>query len=306
MSLPKSRLMARRTQFYDAAAELTPFVATEVGTATYLLRTNDKHLSKSLFSKGGRGEIETLARVVALLEAIGGQDAVRGRTFLEVGANIGTTTVPALLDHGFGLAVALEPAAETFQTLRLNAVVNGLESRLLALPVAASNEIGRATLAGTVARGGKHAIAVNESSKRRATLDHVEIETVTLDSLVKAGTIEPEGVGLLWIDAQAHEGHVLEGAELLLESGVPTLMEWDPGALARQDGLEKVARACEFYTHFLDLRGPASGLRFREASALPGYTDHLEGGGRFTDVLLLRLEPGEPTAEVVGTLRAQH
>ena len=57
----------------------------------------------------------------------------------------------------------------------------------------------------------------------------IPVEAVTLDSLVARGVLDPERVGLLWIDAQGHEGAVLDGASTLVGAGVPAVVAIRPG-----------------------------------------------------------------------------
>jgi FkbM family methyltransferase len=293
-----------RAQYYDTAREMTPFLGVQSGSATFLVRTEDKHVGRSLFMNGGRGEMIVLRRAVSMLELLKGDGVVQGSTFLEVGANIGTTTIPALLDHGFGAAVAFEPEPSCFNTLKLNAVANGLDDRLSAIGAAVSNQTGRMTLAGSPEMGGKHWLANDEGGTRRAkakAATQVEVDTVTLDQMVAEGRLDPGRVGMFWMDAQGSEGHVLEGAGAVLEHGPPIVLEWDPGGLDRVGGLDKVTTAASAnYTHFIPLRKEAQdsdeGRSLRPAGELGDYTDAFIAPGRsqgFTDILLLRLEPGE-------------
>ena len=124
----------------------------------------------------------------------------------------------------------------------------------------------------------------------------IPVPTVTLDGLIEKGVIEPDRVGLLWIDAQAHEGHVLRGAGTLIERGVPIVLEWCPEELELVGDPEAIeAAAASQYTHFVDMRPPPGtpGFELRPATALGRYAATYEstGGRNFTDLLLMRLEP---------------
>src|SRR5215211_3534587 len=154
----------RRMRFYARAGSETPYVATEADGALYLIRTRDQNVGRSLFVNQARGEMHVLARVVALLTAALGEDAVRGRTFVDVGANIGTTTLPAVLRHGFAQAIAFEPEPHNLLDLRLNALLNGVEDRVRAVGTALSDATGASNLVVDLEQGGKHWIAVD--SKR--------------------------------------------------------------------------------------------------------------------------------------------
>lgn len=239
-----------------------------------------------------------LGRAVAAVEGLYGREAVSERTFIDVGANIGTTTIPAVLSHGFGTAIAIEPEPANFRVLRLNVLLNDLEDRIKALPLAASSEVGRSELVVTRDRGGKHWILTDRSKlKRKDASTVIVVETVTLDRLVESGEIDAERTGMLWMDAEGHEGHILAGASSLLERGTPLVLEWNPVILDRVGDRGRLQReVAENYTHFAGMgRNPDP-----DQPSFPLQTlDRLEGyAKRFldpndpatkTDILVLRL-----------------
>jgi FkbM family methyltransferase len=297
----------QRLEYFDRAGGYTPYLATEAGGALFLVRTEDKHIGRSLFSKRGRGELGVLARAVAAVSGVLGQDAIAGSTFLDVGANIGTTTVPALRVHAFGSAVAIEPEPENVLLLRLNVLLNDLESRVTVLPLAASSEVGSSDLVVNRSRGGKHWIASDPGKlgpKRRADDTLLTVETVTLDHLVETGVLDPERTGLVWMDAEAHEGHILQGASSLLARGIPLVLEWNPLILDRvgDRGMLERAVAAE-YTHFAALHRShdPGGPRFplQPVDTLPAYAERFLDRARGltkTDILVMRLIPEQAAA----------
>jgi FkbM family methyltransferase len=288
-----------RMAYFDRADRYTPYLATDVaGGAQFLVRTEDKHIGRSLFSKQSRGELAALTRAVRAIKALLGPDATKGRSFIDVGANIGTTTIPALVTHGFETAVAIEPEPENLRVLRLNVLLNDLEDRVTALGVAASNEVGRSELVVDRSRGGKHWIATDRSKLRRKNLKEntlVAVETVTLDHLADTGVIDPERTGLLWMDAEAHEGHILEGASQLL-----VRVEWNPVILYRVGDRGKIERAvADGYTHFAalhrNLEPNEPSFPLQTVDRLPDYAQRFldrSKGLTKTDVVVLRLDAG--------------
>jgi FkbM family methyltransferase len=293
-----------RLAYFDGADLYTPYLATVADGAIFLVKTEDKHIGRSLFSKRGRGELAVLGRAVAAIEGIMGPNAIERRSFVDVGANIGTTTIPALLAHGFDTAVAIEPEPENVRVLRLNILLNDLEDRVKVLPVAASNEVGRSELVVDRSRGGKHWIATDRSKLRRKNLAEnamLKVETVTLDHLVEIGVIEAERTGLVWMDAEAHEGHILEGASSLLGRGTPLVLEWNPVILDRVGDRGKLERAvASDYTHFAGMHRNPEPLEpsfpLQTVDRLPAYAERFLDRSRGltkTDILVLRLEPDQ-------------
>jgi FkbM family methyltransferase len=294
----------QRLAYFDGADQYTPYLATVAGEALFLVKTEDKHIGRSLFSKRGRGELAVLGRAVAAIEGLLGPSAVAQRSFVDVGANIGTTTIPALLSYGFDTAVAIEPEPENVRVLRLNVLLNDLEERVTVLSVAASNEVGQSDLVVNRSRGGKHWIATDRSKLRRkhhAENTMLRVATVTLDQLVEDGVIEPERTGLVWMDAEAHEGHILQGASSLLGRGTPLVLEWNPVILERVGDRGKLERAvASDYTHFAGMHrntDPSeASFPLQPVDQLPAYAERFLDRSRGltkTDILVLRLEPDQ-------------
>ena len=109
------------------AEESTSIVAVDTEAGCFLLATSDENITPSLFLKRSRGEIRTLRRTMSVLGELGLAPA--GGTLVDVGANIGTTTVSGLRQHGFERAVACEPEPRNVLLLELNIVANDLRER---------------------------------------------------------------------------------------------------------------------------------------------------------------------------------
>jgi len=291
-------LREEREAFFRRARRYTDYLSSPVGEGRLLVRTEDEHVGRALFAKQGRGDMKVLARSVLAASTLLGEQAIAGRTFIDVGANIGSTTVTALMSHPFADAVAIEPEPENFRTLRLNLVLNDLDSRVRAYPLAVSNVVGELDLVVDRAKSGNHWIAADEKALELVGEEEVtKVQTVTLDALAAQGAFDPDRVGLLWVDAENHEGQILEGALELVGRGVPVAFEWDPPGLAargKPDSIGEIVRA--HYTHFARLR--AGGPGNEKYRLLPieefdpqGRVVGPAGEDRFTDILVLRLRP---------------
>lgn len=215
----RTRTRGRRMLF-DHAQRVTPYVAVERDGLTLLVATWDKGLGRKLFAHRRRKEMRVLARVVATLEGRGVE--LRGSTLVDVGANIGTTSLPALAWHGFGKVVAIEPDPQNARVLRSSAALNGLEDRLSVVDAAAGAEVGHTTLVHSNRNSGAHRVARSDETGEVVPL-------TTLDALVTEGVIDPAEVGLVWIDAQGAEADVLAGAQSLIARRIPLVLELGMG-----------------------------------------------------------------------------
>jgi FkbM family methyltransferase len=306
-----------RIRFYEATRAHTPYIGVATDSGSYVVATTDQHIGKSLYAKRGRPEFRVLGVSVAAARILLGEDCISNRVFIDVGANIGTTTIPALVTHGFESAVCIEPEEENFRVLRANLALNGLVERSSAVRAGVSNRTGRSDLVVVEGAGGKPWIAVDaetaeqaresherlaaeEADRERPPMSVVEVELVTLDHLASEGTIDLDRLGMLWVDAEGHEGHVIEGATELVARGIPMVFEFHPEGLDERGDRDKIHElAEEHYTHFVDVRrqetDPAQPrFMLRPVSDLGRFAERFldpESPGYFTDLLMVRLDP---------------
>src|SRR3954468_16936768 len=93
---PVAREKAARRRFLESAESFTPYVVAERQEGTFVLPV---HGAAKLFANPRRTEFLVLARALEVLREHGTEGPLG--TIVDVGANIGTTVVPALLLHGF-------------------------------------------------------------------------------------------------------------------------------------------------------------------------------------------------------------
>jgi FkbM family methyltransferase len=290
----------RRLEFFAEAAGFTPFLGVvDTNGAKFIVQTSDETVGRSLFLKGSRGEYRILETTLEILEAAGRAKRLAGTTFLDIGANIGTTTVAALQLHGrdgsgvFARAIACEPEPTNVRLLKLNTVLNDIDDRVRVFPVALSDEIGTATLLLHPRNSGAHAVQTGKMQDHG--FQHVVVEQVTFDHLVERGLTDPDEVGIAWMDVQGHEGHVLNGAQALMRRGVPVVFEFYPNYLRLSGGLAKLHSALrDHYTHFVDLRAAFAGGKEgrRPVRELKEYSLKfgMPGERKYTDLLVMRLK----------------
>jgi FkbM family methyltransferase len=279
--------LAREIFFREAREQHVSLLGFETVDGVFMVDTSDEGVGFKLFIARKRGDGQTLGRVVAELEALGAP-TLSGTVFVDGGANIGTTTIVALLRFGFGRALACEPAPRNYSLLSMNIAANGLEEAVDALQVALGGEVGWLELTINPTSFGKHAV----TTKERAGFERVRVPVTTLDELVVTGKLEPDAVGLIWLDTQGYEGHILAGATSLLDRGVPLVTEVHPGMLRRSGGRAPLDRMlAESYTHVLDLRvSEEPGKGFVPVQELDAILAPYEQKG-FTDLLAVRV-PG--------------
>jgi FkbM family methyltransferase len=258
-----------RAEFVDRAAAFTPYVAVEVEGLTFLVSTHDPKMAK-FFASRKRNELRVLETALQLLGGAGG-------TFVDAGAYLGTATLAALRS-GFTAAVAVEPEPDTVRLLRANLALNGVDEQVRVVVAALSDRTGTATLdLGPGSRGKARLIAGPDDTARGET---VEVALTRLDDL----GLDPADIGLLWLDVEGHELHVLEGAPRTLAASPPLVTELYPRLLGRAGSLDGLVPLLgRHYTHVADLR---QGAELRPIGELAGLVDDYAEG--HTDLLLCR------------------
>jgi FkbM family methyltransferase len=241
-----------RKAIFSKASEFTPYLAVEAEELLFFVATDDTGVGRPLFVKRSRQDMRHLGTAVGLLAQLGLRSAES--TFVDVGANIGTTTVTALRRYQFARAVALEPEPGNFGILRLNLVANNIESVVTALQVAVSDGEGEERLVLSATSSGRHTLAPAVPEEPATT---TIVPAVTLDGLVARGVIDPDGVGLLWIDAPFHEAKVLAGASTLLDDGVPLVMAVHARGESWPETRDSLLRLLADYSDFAELRREA-------------------------------------------------
>jgi FkbM family methyltransferase len=270
---------AFRKEFAELAGRLTPYVAVEEGGLLYFLPTRQK-FGIGRFARSDWKEHRHLERALKVLGDLGVE--LPGDAFVDIGANIGTTTVPAVAKFGFTTAYAFEPEPENIRLLRVNLAANGLLEAVRVFELAVSNRTGTGELALRPTSGGKHHLI----GRWRLGAETLHIPLATLDELVADGRLEAETVGLLWLDIQGHELEALEGARTLLRRAIPIVMELDERQL-RPAQIETLrALLGEHYTGVIDLSRVRDEPNARPLSALEEIARRHEG--TYTDVLVFR------------------
>jgi FkbM family methyltransferase len=265
--------LARRG-VWRVAARFTPVLAVDREGLRLFVSTDDQVLSRRLFVYNRAPETDIQLTFAALRRIPGVAERLTDYTVLEIGANIGSHTVSLLKHYGAREVIAIEPSPGNCELLRQNALSNSVAERVKLLELALSDQDGSVSLEISPTNSGDHRVRVSGGSTNgtEASRDTIDVPAARLDSLVQAGEIDLERVGIVWLDAQGHEAHILGGAGTLLGSKIPIAMEYWPYGLRRAGGLELLHELiATHYSYVLDISPPGgSGPRVLRADELPG------------------------------------
>lgn len=149
-----------------------------------------------------------------------------GPIFVDVGANIGTQTIYALVSGRFSRAIAFEPDPRNFDLLSRNMAANGLSHQVTLVNAAVSRQTGEAILLRDPSLQGMHRIVEDHGANT------VSVPTVSLDDALASAGIGPQDVGLIWIDVEGHECEVFQSMCNLLDARVPVMFEYSRHAVS--------------------------------------------------------------------------
>ncbi|MEX0790163.1 MAG: FkbM family methyltransferase [Actinomycetota bacterium] len=283
-----ARSTGARGILFNLVSRYSPMVATEYGNGRILVDTNDGEIGRSLFITHDY-ERRYMGAAVDYLKQAGG--ASPGPVFVDVGANIGISTLDALLHFGFEKAVCFEPDSRNFRILKMNLVLNDLDEKVSAHRMALSNCEGERLLQRTDGNSGDSQLVTPTDAGGPGGGDREMCEITRLDCYLDAHPGLLEQIGLLWIDAQGHDPLVLQGAERLMKRGTPVVVEYWPKGLRAHSALDLFETlAGDNYSSVVDLRVLSDGnlaqatIPTSEIRSLRGYYLDEE----FTDLLLLK------------------
>lgn len=283
-----ARSTGARGVLFKLVSHYSPLVATQYGKGWILVDTKDGEIGRSVFITH-EYERRYMGAAVDYLKQVGGGPP--GPVFVDVGANIGISTLDALLHFGFEKAVCFEPDSWNFRILKMNLVLNDLNERVDAHRMALSDNEGERLLQRTAGNSGDSQLVGPTDSAEPGEGNREVCEVARLDSYLDAHPGLLEQIGLLWIDAQGHDPIVLQGAESLMKQGTPVVVEYWPKGLQAQSALELFEKlVSDNYSSVVDLRVLSDGnlsqatIATSEIRSLRGYYLDEE----FTDLLLLK------------------
>ena len=221
-------------------------------------------IASNLFATG-EYEADTLRWVFGLIG--------RRQTLLDVGANVGVTSISALRSGYATSAVAIEPDAHTFALLNENCQLNQDAGNVVTICAAAGS--GRRLLSGV------HLSVTNSGDSHMVSGYQAPI--IKLDELPVE--LLPD---VVWIDAQGSEYDILGGAPITAMRGaVPFVMELWPAGLQRC-GVElwKMARRISQMFYWMAVVEDAQLRIYRTEKYMLEYLHALNRGNTFATVVL--------------------
>jgi FkbM family methyltransferase len=262
---------------------LTDSASADIDGLHYTFSTDDWIIGRSLYIKGGWDD-EFLECAVDLLRERAKSRPFSEGTFVDIGANIGTTTIQALHRYRASRVIAVEPSPRCLPYLYANLAANRLASRCDIVEAALSDRPGEVAF-----KVGENNSGAGQVIAKDGTQDHV-VKSQRLDDVIAALNVGYDEISLVWIDTEGHEYRVLSGAEKVIAAGTPIIIEFWPHQL-RENGDYKrlVEMLASKMGEIIDIRARVQGGRPTSVetsiAAINAHADKL--GPWPTDLLLL-------------------
>lgn len=226
----------------------------------------------------------TAAGHLPLKEILGRRVLAVGTVMLDIGANIGTTSIPRAALGDFQQIYAAEPEPANFACLVQNTIANGLEGIVLPdrVAIGASNGDMRFAL---MPRIGGHRLATAGDLERDA--ETVAVPCRTLDAWIMSLGIDPHAIAFIKCDVQGWEPQVLAGApDTLAKRHIVWELEVSPKHLTEAGS--SLAALCGLisrsFDRFIDLR--ASDMLARPTAEIETSLGDVAADRRYTNLLV--------------------
>ncbi len=216
------------------------YIGLRFGQTDLIYFADDKTITLHALAQGFYHQAE-FNETITLLEENG---FVFKNGLLEIGANIGTTTVAAAKSGKFGFIYCFEPVRENAALLRAQLALNPSQVPTHVVEKAISSAPGVSSISRSPINYGDNRVLINNLPEVSHNKNLETIECIDLDSFLKNTDVDETQIDLLWVDTQGLEALVLQGATHLLSlRRIPWLIEFWPEEMKRN----------QTYTVFYDI-----------------------------------------------------
>lgn len=207
-------------------------------------------------------------------------------SFADIGANIGTTCIPAakfLRRFGFrGKIYSFEPSPETFNLLENNIALNRLGELVVPVEIAVSSISSKAVLYREAGYSGHNRINneyADREYRRKLRLPSRIVTTSTLDEFVASRKLQ--GRWIVKVDTEGNEPRVFQGlSQTAARNPTPLIMEFAPVNIScLTDPIEFLTGLSEAH-HIIDCPPLQNRTYFEEIRGdIPGFVDRVSRNG---------------------------
>lgn len=175
--------------------------------------------------------------------------------FMDIGANIGTTSIWVKKKINNNLKIiAIEALQENCKQFKCNCILNDIDETAYILSNAAvSNEENEIELMLSEDNLGDNRVCINGNLEETRKLE--KVKTICLDRWLSNLDINMKDIKYIWMDVQAHEAFAIEGGiNLFKNNTIPLFMEFWPSELKKNHSLERLIKVLmQCYSGFINV-----------------------------------------------------
>ena len=233
----------------------------------HVMRVPADKLTRLIVRKQGY-QRDIFQRAIALAEETGGLHA--GAALLDIGANIGMHTLYGHLSGRFSRVVSVEASARNFRFLESNVRENGFDDKTSTIHCAGGRTAGVAKLSRDPTNG-LRASLVKRKGRDETGFEVESVGVRPVDSILADLHLEPNAVGMSWVDVMGFEIEVLAGMPRVIAVGRPLALEYSNGWFGADDKQEMFDLLRQGpYSAFIDLK--ADELRWRPLADIRNFS----------------------------------
>lgn len=199
----------------------------------YIFDIEDRIIPFDMCLKGVTWASDEMELFVSLCKEKYGYDINDGGVFLDIGANIGTTSIwmdkkakGALEIHAF------EAVPSTYRLLKANGALNG--DHIIPHNVALSNAEQELSMFIFPDNNGRNQVVSRENADR-FTNEIIKVKAYNLDDYLEREGINYDDIKYIWMDVEGHEPNIIEGMQKLLSHHrIPIFMEFSPDSICSE------------------------------------------------------------------------
>ena len=288
--LKKIILFFKKTKNQNLSRSALSAIYRTAKNERYLLKNNTNEvlivhtnelISEKIFIDGSF-EFLAFEKTIAIIKKFS-----KLNTLVDIGANIGTTSIPALTKGFFKNAIVIEPEIKNFRILMSNIYLNNLEKRITAHNLALTDKENSLLYLEIFKEGnnGKHKISKENLINKKFDSKNIQkAKGNTLDKIAPNITREDS---LIWMDAEGYEGIILKGANSTIVKKIPLVVEFDPVMMSEYHSFNHFKLLFPHYSVFYDLsHKTTSPIKLDEETLKENY-DRLLASNSHTDLLFI-------------------
>lgn len=239
---------------WEDAGDIMPYRTCKIkGGISYVARSEDGYMPGSMFRTGKNYAENLIQDFFKLTEKYYGQSILDSKgIFLDIGANLGTTSiyVKKMMNRALHV-IGFEPAKVNYDLFRVNCILNQVEDIKTEFMGLSSDNVQKSFFY-SVSQSGLSRIVEDNAKGENINV----IEVMKLDDYLDKNKISAEQIDYIWIDAEGHEDEIIEGAMKTLRSKkIPLIHECNPGDYLEKNRFDIYCKnVAEIYNYFIDMK----------------------------------------------------